>query len=121
LAALKQKNKLTVISHIDDELLADTAKHLKVELEWLITAEKVRSYKPSTRNERNRPSNNGNSTGKTAARCWEYISRHSTSRINGNINSLGKSQTRENRIWGDTASQWPARLGSAGFEKIGGG
>ena len=37
------------------------------------------------------------------------------------MNSLGKSQTRENRIWGDTTGQWPARLGSAGFENIGGG
>ena len=50
LAALKQKYKLTVISNIDDDLFADTAKHLKVELDWLITAEQVRSYKPSTRN-----------------------------------------------------------------------
>ena len=50
LAALKQKYKQAVICNIDDELLADTAKHLKVELEWLMTAEKVRSYKPSTRN-----------------------------------------------------------------------
>ena len=50
LAALKQKYKLAVISNIDDDLFADTAKYLKVELDWLITAEKVRSYKPSTRN-----------------------------------------------------------------------
>src|SRR4028118_54073 len=50
LAALKEKYKLAVISNIDDDLFADTAKHLKVELDWLITAEQVRSYKPSTRN-----------------------------------------------------------------------
>lgn len=50
LAALKQKYKLAVISNLDDDLFADTAKHLKVELDWLITAEQVRSYKPSTRN-----------------------------------------------------------------------
>jgi 2-haloacid dehalogenase len=50
LAALKQKYKLAVISNIDDDLFADTAKHLKVELDWLITAQQVRSYKPSTRN-----------------------------------------------------------------------
>ena len=106
LAALKQKYKLAVISNMDDDLFADRAKHLKVELNWLIIAEQVRSYKQSTRNERNRPSNNGNSTGKTAARCWEYISRHCTGRINGDINSLGKSQTPENRIWGDTAGSF---------------
>jgi 2-haloacid dehalogenase len=50
LSALKQKYKLAVISNIDDDLFVATAKHLKVELDWLITAEKVRSYKPSTRN-----------------------------------------------------------------------
>ncbi|MEG4443877.1 haloacid dehalogenase type II [Microcoleus sp. AT9_B5] len=50
LSALKQKYKLAVISNIDDDLFAGTAKHLKVELDWLITAEQVRSYKPSTRN-----------------------------------------------------------------------
>jgi 2-haloacid dehalogenase len=106
LAALKHKYKLAVISNMDDDLFADRAKHLKVELNWLIIAEQVRSYKQSTRNERNRPSHNGNSTGKTAARCWEYISRHCTGRINGDINSLGKSQTPENRIWGDTAGSF---------------
>ncbi|MEG4801037.1 haloacid dehalogenase type II [Microcoleus sp. ARI1-B5] len=50
LAALKQKYKLAVISNIDDDLFAGTAKHLKVEFDWVITAEQVRSYKPSTRN-----------------------------------------------------------------------
>lgn len=50
LEALKQKYKLAVISNIDDDLFAGTAKHLKLELDWLITAEQVRSYKPSTRN-----------------------------------------------------------------------
>jgi 2-haloacid dehalogenase len=32
------------------DLFTDTAQHIKVEFDWLITAEKVRSYKPSTRN-----------------------------------------------------------------------
>lgn len=50
LSALKQKYKLAVISNIDDDLFAGTAKHLKVEFDWLITAPQVRSYKPSTRN-----------------------------------------------------------------------
>ncbi|MEG4344166.1 haloacid dehalogenase type II [Microcoleus sp. A003_D6] len=50
LSALKQKYKLAVISNIDGDLFAGTAKHLKVEFDWLITAEQVRSYKPSTRN-----------------------------------------------------------------------
>ena len=50
LTALKQKYKLAVISNIDDDWFAGTAQHLKVEFDWLIAAEKVRSYKPSTRN-----------------------------------------------------------------------
>jgi 2-haloacid dehalogenase len=50
LSALKQKYKLAVISNIDDDLFAGTAKHLKVEFDWIITAEQARSYKPSTRN-----------------------------------------------------------------------
>lgn len=44
------KSCLAVISNIDNNLFAGTAKHLNVEFDWLITAEKVRSYKPSTRN-----------------------------------------------------------------------
>ena len=50
LEALKQKYKLAVISNIDGDLFAATAKHLKVEFDWVITAEQARSYKPSTRN-----------------------------------------------------------------------
>ena len=49
LSALKQRYKLAVISNIDDDLFAGTAKHLKVDFDWLITAQQVRSYKPSTR------------------------------------------------------------------------
>ncbi|MEG5171260.1 HAD hydrolase-like protein [Microcoleus sp. B3-D7] len=48
--AIKHKYKLAVISTIDDGLFAVTAKYLKVEFDWLIAAEQVRSYKPSTRN-----------------------------------------------------------------------
>ncbi|MCU0541672.1 MAG: haloacid dehalogenase type II [Oscillatoriaceae cyanobacterium Prado104] len=50
LSALKRKYKLAVISNIDNDLFAATAKHLKVEFDWVITAEKARSYKPSTHN-----------------------------------------------------------------------
>ncbi len=50
LQALKQKYKLAIISNIDDDLFAGTAKHLQVEFDWVITAEQVRSYKPSIRN-----------------------------------------------------------------------
>ena len=50
LKALKKRYKLTIISNIDDELFAHTAKKLAVEFDWVITAEQVKSYKPSLQN-----------------------------------------------------------------------
>lgn len=50
LKALKTRYKLTIISNIDDELFAYSAKKLEVEFDWLITAEQVKSYKPSSQN-----------------------------------------------------------------------
>lgn len=50
LKALKQKYKLGIISNIDEDLFAETAKHLQVELDYVITAEKAKSYKPSLNN-----------------------------------------------------------------------
>ena len=47
---LKQKYKLVIISNIDDDLFAGTAKHLKVEFDEIITAEQAKSYKPSLNN-----------------------------------------------------------------------
>jgi 2-haloacid dehalogenase len=52
-AALRQLGKryrLAVISNIDDDLFAETRKHLGVEFDAVITAEQARSYKPSLRN-----------------------------------------------------------------------
>jgi 2-haloacid dehalogenase len=50
LKALKERCGLTIISNIDDDLFAYTAKKLEVEFDWIITAEQVESYKPSLRN-----------------------------------------------------------------------
>lgn len=50
LKALKKRYKLTIISNIDDELFAHTAKKLGLEFDWIITAEQVKSYKPSWQN-----------------------------------------------------------------------
>ncbi len=50
LQSLKQKYKLVIISNIDDDLFAATAKHLKVEFDEIITAEQAKSYKPSLNN-----------------------------------------------------------------------
>jgi 2-haloacid dehalogenase len=48
--ALKRRYKLAVISNIDEDLFAATAQQLQVPFDWVITAERVRSYKPSRQN-----------------------------------------------------------------------
>ncbi len=50
LQALKKRYKLTIISNIDDDLFAHTAQKLKIDWDWIITAEQVKSYKPSAQN-----------------------------------------------------------------------
>ena len=50
LERLKQRYKLAIISNIDDDLFAQTARHLKVPFDQVITAEQVGSYKPTLRN-----------------------------------------------------------------------
>ncbi len=42
--------KLVIISNVDDDLFAQSAKHLKVDFADVITAEQVGSYKPNRRN-----------------------------------------------------------------------
>jgi 2-haloacid dehalogenase len=53
LKRLKTRFKLGVISNIDDDLFAGTARHLEVgfglNFDWLVTAQQARAYKPATR------------------------------------------------------------------------
>ncbi len=46
LKRLKKKYKLVILSNIDDELFAESAKFLEVRFDAVITAEQVKSYKP---------------------------------------------------------------------------
>jgi 2-haloacid dehalogenase len=50
LRRLKPRYKLAVLSNIDDDLFALTAPKLGVDLDQLVTAQQVESYKPSLRN-----------------------------------------------------------------------
>jgi len=50
LARLKQKYQLGIISNTDDDLFARTAAKLQVPFDWIITAQQVKSYKPSRNN-----------------------------------------------------------------------
>jgi len=47
LHTLKKRFRLAIISNIDDDLFVFSAKHLEVAFDWIITAEQVKSYKPS--------------------------------------------------------------------------
>ena len=50
LQRLKSKYQLGIISNIDDDLFAQTAQHLPVTFDHVVTAQQVGSYKPSLRN-----------------------------------------------------------------------
>jgi 2-haloacid dehalogenase len=50
LRELRKHYKLVVISNIDDDLFAETRKHLGVEVDGVITAQQAKSYKPSINN-----------------------------------------------------------------------
>jgi 2-haloacid dehalogenase len=50
LAALARRYDLGVISNVDDDLFAASARRLEVPLRWVVTAEQVGSYKPARTN-----------------------------------------------------------------------
>jgi 2-haloacid dehalogenase len=49
LARLKERFKLGVITNCDDDLFARSNARLEVEFDWVVTAQQVGAYKPSTR------------------------------------------------------------------------
>lgn len=50
LRSLAQKFRLGIISNVDDDLFAETRKMLGVDFDFVVTAQQVRSYKPSLGN-----------------------------------------------------------------------
>jgi 2-haloacid dehalogenase len=50
LRALEKKYRLAIISNIDDDLFASSAKRLGMHFDWIITAQQAESYKPSLNN-----------------------------------------------------------------------
>ena len=50
LQTMKKKFRLGIISNVDDDLFAETRKKLEVEFDFVVTAQQVRSYKPSHQN-----------------------------------------------------------------------
>jgi 2-haloacid dehalogenase len=49
LQALHKRYKLAIVSNIDDDLFAHSARHLQVPFDWIITAQHAQSYKPAPR------------------------------------------------------------------------
>lgn len=47
LQKLKTHYRLAIISNIDNDLISHSLKHLKVEFDWVITAQELKAYKPS--------------------------------------------------------------------------
>jgi 2-haloacid dehalogenase len=50
LAALKRRFRLGVITNCDDDLFALSSRRLGVELDWVVTAQQARGYKPRREN-----------------------------------------------------------------------
>jgi 2-haloacid dehalogenase len=50
LRALRRRFQLAIISNTDDDLFARTNQQLEVAFDWIVTAQQVRSYKPSLNN-----------------------------------------------------------------------
>ena len=50
LESMKSQYKLAIISNVDDDLFADTAQNLSVDLDYVISSQQARSYKPSIHN-----------------------------------------------------------------------
>jgi 2-haloacid dehalogenase len=50
LQALKRRYKLAIISNVDDDVFAYSARRLQTAFDWVITAQQAQSYKPSLNN-----------------------------------------------------------------------
>lgn len=50
LSRLQQRFELAILSNVDDQMFAETARQLQIEFGEVITAEQVGSYKPSPEN-----------------------------------------------------------------------
>ncbi|MEE9245578.1 MAG: HAD family hydrolase [Gemmatimonadota bacterium] len=47
LERLKSRFKVAILSNVDDDLLRATVERIGVEFDWIVTAQKTRSYKPA--------------------------------------------------------------------------
>jgi len=66
----KAEYRLGILSNVDDDLLAETLRHLSVEFDFVVTAEQVRSYKPAHGHFRRASEIAGSSSWLHAAQSW---------------------------------------------------
>ena len=48
LRRLARRYRLGIVSNVDDDLFAQTRRHLRTDFDWVVTAQQVGSYKPAT-------------------------------------------------------------------------
>ena len=68
LGKLKARYQLAIISNVDDDLFAHTARRLEVPFDYLITAQQARAYKPSSADVQTRAATHWSSPQPVAAR-----------------------------------------------------
>ena len=99
LRELQKRYKLVVISNIDDDLFAETRKHLGVEFDGVITAEQARSYKPSLNNFQMALADACAFSGSSAARRAEHLSRCCAGAVAGYLDGVGEPEVGPARDW----------------------
>ena len=104
LRELQKRYKLVVISNIDDDLFAETRKHLGVEFDGVITAQQARSYKPSLNNFQIALRTLATFSGSLAARRAEHLSRRRSGAVAGDLDSMGQPEVGSSGIGAVRAS-----------------
>ena len=91
LRRLKSQLKLGIISNVDDDLFAASARRLEVEFDFVTTAGQARAYKPSHEIFRLAQAKMGVLPEHLAARGAEHLSRCDSGEGAGNLDRLGES------------------------------
>ncbi len=97
LRKLKARFQLAVISNVDDDLFAATARRLEVPFDHLITAQQARAYKPSLKVFNLARQTNRHSPGGLAACRAKHLSRRSSGEVPGDFDGVGKPSVATSR------------------------
>ena len=109
LRKLKQRYQLAVISNVDDDLFAPTARRLQIPFDYVVTAQQARAYKPSFQMFKTGATADRRSPRSMAARRPKRLSRRNSSPVAGNRNRLGKPPLKPARIRRGQSRHRPTR------------